>query len=213
MTAGNERGAARFQQQRPRLVVVSGAPATGKTTLARRLSDALPLPLLARDAIGTIVADAFGADFGQSSEHGRALLQSTIALYYAMLDQLLSAGVSVLTESTFHRGISERELRPCIAHARTILIHCPTARDVSVGRFIERREREERHPATIPRHEERIALLRAGECVGSWQRAEDPMDLDVLTLRVDTTRGYVPDFDTIVSFVQSRWAHIDEERG
>src|SRR5918911_5350487 len=119
MIAGDERGAARFHQQRPRLVLVSGAPATGKTTLARRLSEALPLPLLARDAIGTIVADAFGVHFSQSSEHGRALLQSTIALYYAMLDQLLRAGVSMLTESTFHRGISERELRPCVAHARS----------------------------------------------------------------------------------------------
>ena len=213
MTAGDERGAARFQQQRPRLVLVSGAPATGKTTLARRLSEALPLPLLARDAIGTIVADAFGVHFSQSSEHGRALLQSTIALYYAMLDQLLRAGVSVLTESTFHRGISERELRPCVARARTILIHCQTARDVSVGRFIERLERGERHPATIPRDEERIALLRAGECVDSWERAEDPIDLDVPTLQVDTTRGYVPDFETIVSFVRSTWSHVDEEEG
>jgi predicted kinase len=213
MTAGDDQGAARFHQQRPRLVLVWGAPASGKTTLARRLSDALPLPLLARDAIGTIVADAFGVHFGQSSGYGRTLLQSTIALYYAILDQLLRAGVSVLAESTFHQGISERELRPCIARARTILIHCQTPRDVSVGRFVERLERRERHPATIPRDEERIALLRAGACVDSWERAEDPIDIDVPTLRVDTTSGYVPDFDTIVSFVRSRWADIDEERG
>src|SRR5690348_10076935 len=144
MSFGDDRGTARPHRKLPRLVLVSGAPATGKTTLARRLSEALPLPLLARDAIGEIMADAFEVE---SREQDRALLQPMFAIYYGVLDQLLRASVSVVTESNFHRGVAEPELRPCVARARTVLIHCQTTRDVSVRRFIERLERGERHRA------------------------------------------------------------------
>ncbi|MDP9371336.1 MAG: ATP-binding protein [Chloroflexota bacterium] len=199
MTAGDDCRGATAPHEQPLLVLVSGAPATGKTTLAHRLSEALPLPLLARDAIGEILADAFDV---QSREHGQALMQPTFAIYYAVLDQLLRAGISVITESNFHRDIAERDLRPCVARARTVLIHCQTARDVSIRRFIERFERGERHRAALAGDEERIARLRAGELPDSWERAE-PVAIDVPTLRVDTTSGYAPDFDAIVSFVRS----------
>jgi predicted kinase len=182
------------------LVLVSGAPATGKSTLARRLAGVLPLPLLARDAIGEIIADAFESHI---LEQDQALLQPMFAIYYGLLDTLLRAGVSVLTESNFHCGVAERELRPCVAQARAVLIHCQTAREVSVRRFIERLERGERPRATIARDHERIALLRAGQPVDSWERAVDPIDIDVPTLRVDTTSGYAPDFEAIVAFVRS----------
>lgn len=198
MTTGDSPVAAMCRRGPPLLVLVSGAPATGKSTLARRLSAALPLPLLARDTIGEIVANAFDV---QSREQSRALLRPMFAIYYALLAQLLRAGISVVSESNFHRGVAERELRPCVAHARTVLIHCQTAREVSVRRFVERLERGERQRAFIAGDEERIALLRAGMPVDSRERAEEPVDIDVPTLRVDTTNGYKPDFDTIVAFI------------
>ena len=45
---------------RPLLVLVAGAPASGKTTLARRLAAELGLPVLHRDLIRNAIADAFG---------------------------------------------------------------------------------------------------------------------------------------------------------
>jgi uridine kinase len=36
---------------RPRMIVVSGAPASGKTTLAREISVVARLPLLAKDEL------------------------------------------------------------------------------------------------------------------------------------------------------------------
>jgi hypothetical protein len=43
---------------RPRLVLVTGAPGTGKTTLAVRLGRALTLPVLSRDSVKELLTDA-----------------------------------------------------------------------------------------------------------------------------------------------------------
>jgi chloramphenicol 3-O-phosphotransferase len=87
----------------PTLVIVSGAPASGKSTLARHLSTVLSLPLLARDAFTEILADAFDV---RSTAQRATIVQPTHTIYYAVLDQLLAAGVSVIAESNFQRGLS-----------------------------------------------------------------------------------------------------------
>jgi len=62
-------------------VVVSGPPASGKSTLARQLAPALGLPLLAKDTLkdGLLtVLDA--ADVGASQRLGRAAVAALLAV-------------------------------------------------------------------------------------------------------------------------------------
>ena len=57
----------------PLIVLVNGAPASGKTTLSRRLAGDLGLPLLAKDAIKEVLYDTLGApDRARSRELGGA---------------------------------------------------------------------------------------------------------------------------------------------
>ena len=76
-------------------VVVSGPPASGKSTLAATLAGELDLPLLAKDVIKDALVDALGApDLPRSRELGRAAVQVLLAV-------ARTAGRGVL-ESVWH---------------------------------------------------------------------------------------------------------------
>lgn len=179
---------------RPPLVIVGGAPASGKTTLARRLAGALSLPLLTKDDIKEALFDALGpADMEQSRRLGRA----SYSVLYVVAARLLESGAGALLESNFERDGSEAHLRPLASAANAALIQCRTTNVEIVRRYAERDAGGERHPghmgaAVIPRL---LANLDAGLYEG--------LDLDIPTLIVDTTRGYTPEFAAIVDFLRA----------
>jgi predicted kinase len=178
------------------LVLITGLPGAGKSTLAARLSEALLLPVISRDALKELLADSFGEP---DEEQVRAITGAQFKLFYKLLDQLLQAGVSLIADSNLHRDIAPDELRPLLVHARAVLVHCDTPRAVSNHRYAERFAGGERHPihrdaSFIAQFEERLTL---------WEPYEEPLALGVPILRVDTTAGYRPGLTEIVAFVQS----------
>jgi len=178
-------------RQHPLLVLVGGAPASGKTTLATLLAESLGLPVLSKDLIKERLLDDLGApDLARSRELGAA----SYGVLYAVVARLLDAGASVIVESNFSRGRAEGELRPLTARAGSVLVHCETTSVEIVRRYTARADRGERHPghldaAVLP------DLLR-----NLATDVYEPLNLDVPTIRVDTTAGYAPSFAEIVAF-------------
>ena len=183
---------------KPPLVIVSGAPASGKTTLSRLLADRLPLPLLAKDRLRQIFGDAFNAE---TREESRRLIAPGFIVYSELISELLRSGVGVVAECNYHRGISEPELRPVAALGTPVIVHCQVSRELSVRRFIER------HQLALPERRygfdgDRIAGLERGIPQDAWELAE-PVEIGAPVLRVDTTDGYNPDLDGIVAWVRA----------
>jgi predicted kinase len=177
---------------RPRLVLVSGRPASGKTTLARRLADegALWLPLLSYDALRTGMGDALDAwPDPAAAPVGRVAFD----VYYCTLEALVRAGVSVIAEASYRRGLDERRLRPLTALARVAHVHCVVPIDLARERFLAREPTRRRRSGSgeIPDQMARDAF--------DWGPFE-PLDLDVPRLDVDTRDGYCPGLDEIVEF-------------
>jgi predicted kinase len=177
-------------------VIVSGPPASGKTTLVRRLAPALGLFVLAKDDIKETLGEKLPP---KSLSDSQALGTATLHLMFHLARGLIESGVSLALEGNFYRGYAEEEIGPLMSRGRGVLVHCAAKRDVCVRRYQRRIERGDRHPV----HFDREHSWYAGLTDESWDRLYTPLDLEIPTLVVDTTHRYVDDIEPIVAFIRS----------
>jgi predicted kinase len=175
------------------LVIVTGAPAAGKSTLAARLGVALQLPVLMKDTIKEALLDTLGAP---SRERSRDLSRASYAVLAAMAGAVLVSGTGAVVEANYRRGTSEPELHRLLPHGRGVQVHCAARRDVIERRYRERTEAGLRHRGHFDAQmlPEVLTWLDDGLC--------DPLDLNVPLVRVDTNDGYQPSFETVMAIVE-----------
>jgi predicted kinase len=189
------------QSRPPALVIVSGAPGSGKTTLAQRLSGDLRLPLLDKDRLKETLADAMGvpADVPASMRLG----DGAYAVLYLTVASLLGAGCGAVVESNFRRGVSEPDLLPLVGRGNdACLIHCTAAAATLTARYAERFARGERHAVHLDA--DRAAGLADDLAAGRF----DPLELPIPTLVVDTTDRLRPPYEAIREFAASPRAAV-----
>lgn len=156
------------------LVVVTGHPATGKTTVAETLANELGLPAFHKDVIKEQLADAVGfSDRASSQRLGHA---ATLVLY-DIAERLLGAGQSVLLESNFPAEHSSAPLRSSAERhgARVVQVVLRAPQEVMERRFAER----DRHPVHVQHELEPMPPYAALDLPGAL------LELDTTTLPVD----------------------------
>lgn len=176
----------------PRLIVVGGAPGTGKTTLAERLSQELGLPLLAKDRLKEPLMDALGVpDLPTQRRIGRA----AYGVLYEAARALLESKVGCIIESNFVTGPSEAGLRPLLKCAQPVQLTCVCDDSLRRARYEERARSGGRHPG----HMDDAVLA---DWTARPPRPHTPLDLGIPSLVVDTSNGYRPSFEDIIAFAQ-----------
>jgi predicted kinase len=169
----------------PLLVVVTGMPSSGKTTIAGDLARRLQLPLLAKDVIKESLYESLGAgDVAASEQLGRAAYE----LLFAQARVLLANGVSVIVEANFFRD-QEPEFAGLPAH-RLLQLHCDAPLPILLDRYANR-----------TRHAGHFDAEKINELPGRFESGvHGPLRLGGELIRLDTTRpvdlaALIRDFD------------------
>jgi len=137
------------------VVVVSGPPASGKTTLASRLASDFSLPLITKDGIKEALFDSCGTG---DREWSQRLGRAAFALIWHFLETVLAAGQSAIVEGNFHADYGSREFDRLAERFdfATLQIHCWAPVDVLYTRYEVRAD--SRHIGHVDK--ERLADIR-----------------------------------------------------
>jgi predicted kinase len=154
----------------PLLVVVTGSPGVGKTTLAEALARELRFPLLTKDDVKEALFDSLGSgDRAWSRRLGAASFEAL----FAVARRLLDGGVSCVLEANF---VDPAPIRALPA-GRVVQILCSAPPDVVLERYASRK----RHPG----HLDNVIVeeLRVRMQAGEWRALELGTEL----IEVDTS--------------------------
>ncbi len=183
---------------RPRLIIVCGLPATGKSSLAEELRDALGWPLFAKDQFKELLYDA--TDQGEEAytrETSTMVGKQSIALLLMVARELLGANVSCIVEANFLPDLAAADLNPLLAIADGRQVHCTIHGDLVLERYRDRAQAGARHPVHVDEGAE-PELIERIETGGG-----EPLPLDIPLLEVDSTDGWNPDLAEIVTFCRA----------
>ncbi len=129
----------------PLLIIISGLPASGKTTISIELAKEFSLPLIGKDTIKESLFDSLGVkDRAWSRELGKA----SYPILYSFIEAQLKASKSLLVESNFSNKFDSPILRDFISkyNAKVLTIYCECDGNVLFERFRTRALSGKRHP-------------------------------------------------------------------
>jgi predicted kinase len=177
----------------PLLVIVNGRPATGKTSIAERLSTELGIPLFTKDAVKELLGEVVGAaDRGAAKTLGEA----SIALIFQNAETVLASGSPAIVECPL---IPELSIRPLAemqerTGCRLLQIFLVADAGVILARY-DSRDRNGVHFDHEARQELEVSLRLT---------QVDPVPIDGETIELDTT-----EFDSVD--VEALIAHVREQ--
>lgn len=151
----------------PPFVIVSGPPASGKSTLAPALAEALHLPLVAKDTIKDALMSVLPVpDVEASRQIGRAAVRAMFAVAAA-------SPVGAVIESNLYRRVAGDDLRAL--PGPVVEVFCRCDREVAAARYRAR---------AGTRHAGHFDAVRSADEL--WEEVSEPVADGWPLVEVDT---------------------------
>ena len=165
---------------KPKLVVVTGPPGSGKTTLSKQLGKLLYFPVVSRDEIKEGYVSTFNIRHDELPENTNKIASE---VFFRTVELLLSNKVSLIAEAAFQHQVWEPQIERFKKYADVFVIICVIEAEIAAQRHLERDLDDPK------RRFFHGAALRPAEY--------EPPVLDVPTIKVCTLNGYDPELEEI----------------
>ncbi|HLC49014.1 MAG TPA: AAA family ATPase [Candidatus Andersenbacteria bacterium] len=178
-------------KHKPKLIIITGRPGSGKTILSKELGKLLYLPVVSRDEIKEGYVNTFNMKHDKLPEDTNGIVTG---IFFKNIEFLLSSNVSVIAEAAFQHNVWEPEVTKCQKWANIFVIICEIDAETSASRHLKRGIAEPRREfyhgdKRVAHFKETGIILPAG--------AYKPPSIDVPTLQVSTLDGYNPELEKI----------------
>jgi predicted kinase len=165
----------------PLLILITGAPCTGKTSIAQHLAGKFQLPFIHKDGIKERLFDRLG--WKSDRKWSKLLSLASYDLLYYFIETQLKAGRSLIAEANFKADIDTPQILGLLDHYHftPFQIFCYADQDTLIRRFVDRGNSVERHPGHIDQ-------VMAPDIRNSLLKNEyRPLEVGGWLIQIDTT--------------------------
>jgi len=183
---------------KPKCIIVTGRPGSGKTTLSRLLGERLWVPVISRDEVKEGYVNTFGVKHDRLPPGANGVVSN---FFFEIVDQYLMRMISVVIEAAFQHKVWEPRIPRIIETSNPFIVICSLDGEVAARRHLQRGlndpNREFYHG------DKRVSIYRETGILGPPADYVAP-EFDVPTMHVSTEEAYVPTVDEIVNQIRAQ---------
>ncbi len=184
------------REMTPKVIIVSGPPASGKSTLATFLGGRFLVPVFSSDMFKESIYDIF--DLADSDERNRDIASKAgFEILYRIMDSMFDARKTFVAEANFHPRFNDARMRNILerASAKAFYIYCSAEREVINSRF--RARATFRHPG----YGDKLKINRKG-FLEKMLNDNRPLNIGVDPYFFDTTNPEDIDYGNLLKDIE-----------